>query len=296
MNKYILAVSGGVDSVVLLDMFATGRLPIRTCLGPSATTYYLLPTTYEIIVAHFDHGIREDSAIDAKFVGDLAKKYGLKFETKREELGQNASEELARDRRYEFLRSVAKKYSAKLVTAHHSDDIIESIAINLIRGTGWRGLAVMDSDIYRPLFDMTKSEVIKYAKKNNLEWHDDSTNSSEVYLRNRIRKKIIDLDEDSKRQLLGLWVNQKSIKEQINKETEYLTATVKKHDRHFYINIDNKSAMECLRQITNGLLTRPQLANLLVAIKTFPPKKTVQAGNGVKIAFTHRNFTVELLK
>lgn len=277
MTKYVLAVSGGVDSVVLLDMFAK---------QPDS----------EIIVAHFDHGIRSDSADDAKFVGELAKKYGLKFETTREELGPNASEELARDRRYEFLRSVAKKYDAKLVTAHHEDDVIESIAINLTRGTGWRGLAVLDSDIIRPLTNMTKSEIIKYAKENELTWHEDSTNISDDYLRNRIRKSLENYNEDKKRQLLGLWVQQKSLKKSIINEVENLIDGGPKYSRYFFINIDSTCAIECLRYITHGLLTRPQIINLLIIIKVITAGKVYEAGNGVKFYFTSRNFSVKMLK
>lgn len=277
MKKYVVAVSGGIDSVVLLDMLSK-------------------QADCQLVVAHFDHGIRDDSVDDAIFVGELAKKYGLKFESKREELGKGASEELARDRRYEFLRSVAKKHEAILVTAHHSDDVVETIVINLSRGTGWRGLAAMDSDIYRPLFDMTKLEVVDYATKYNLKWQNDSTNDSDVYLRNRIRRKLKKIDDDSKRQLLGLWSHQKSLKNQIDAETKTLVSKDKRHDRGFYINIDNRSAMECLRLVTSGLLTRPQLANLLVAIKTMSVGKIYEAGNGIKVSFSSRNFTVELLK
>lgn len=277
MSKYVVAVSGGVDSVVLLDLLTR-------------------QTNMELIVAHFDHGIRDDSANDARFVAELAKKYGLKFESRREELGKYASEELARDRRYDFLRSVAKKHNAKLITAHHADDVIESIAINLSRGTGWRGLAVLDSDIFRPLTHMSKSEILNYAKRHNLKWHEDSTNTSDAYLRNRIRQRLSSLDDDSKRQLLGLWMQQKSLKKQINQETANLLNSKNTYSRHFFICINPEPAMECLRHITKGLLTRPQLASLLISIKVMPAKKIYEAGNGVKIFFTPRNFTVELLK
>jgi len=94
MNKYVVAVSGGVDSAVLLDILS--KKP-----------------GLDLIVAHFDHGIRDDSKSDAIFVANLAKEYNLPFETKREELGSDVSEEKARDRRYEFLRAVAKKHDAK---------------------------------------------------------------------------------------------------------------------------------------------------------------------------------------
>jgi len=287
MNKYIVAVSGGVDSVVLLDMLVTKKLP---------TTYHLLPTNYQLIVAHFDHGIRQDSAGDAIFVAELAKKYGLQYITKREELGPNASEEKARDERYAFLRSVAEKHGAKLVTAHHADDVIESIAINLSRGTGWRGLAVIDSDVVRPLTDMNKSEILNYAKKHNLKWREDSTNSTNAYLRNRIRTRIADLDSDTKRQLLGLWATQKSTKALIDLECARLIGEGPTYSRYFFSDQNDRIGSELIRYIVKWRLTRPQRIKALHAIKTFHPNKTYLAGDGVKIYFTSRNFSVELIK
>jgi len=284
MDKLVLAVSGGVDSVVLLDILSKH-------------------SDLELIVAHFDHGIRDDSADDAEFVAGLAKKHNLPFETKREELGNKVSEETARDRRYEFLRGVASKYDAKLVTAHHADDVIETIAINLSRGTGWRGLSAMDSDIIRPLTDMTKLEIMDYAKKNKLTWRDDSTNASDDYLRNRIRRCLEKLDDDSKRQLLGLWAEQKNLKKEIDKEVQQLVienrisdGVVASYNRYFFTHVDETSAMECLRQIFGALLTRPQMAKALHAIKTSRPRKVFHAGNGILLNFTSRNFKVELLK
>lgn len=272
-----MAVSGGVDSVVLLDML-------------------IKKGDDELVVAHFDHGIRIDSAQDAEFVAELAKKYGLPFETKREELGVGCSEEKARDRRYEFLRSVAEKHGARLVTAHHADDVVETIAINLLRGTGWRGLAVLDSDVVRPLTDMTKLEIINYAQKNKLEWHEDSTNISDDYLRNRVRKQTTSLNDDIKRQLLALWVTQKSLKEQIDGEVSKLSGSGPDYSRYFFTHLDNTTAVEVLRGVVSGRLTRPQLAKAMHAIKTSLPGKTFQAGGGINLRFTSRNFRVELIK
>jgi tRNA(Ile)-lysidine synthase len=277
MKKYVVAVSGGVDSVILLDILAHQ------------------PGT-ELVVAHFDHGIRGNSHEDAEFVRDLAKKYGLPFEMRREELGVNASEEKARDQRYAFLRSVAKEHAAKLVTAHHADDVIESIAINLSRGTGWRGLAVLDSDVVRPLTNMSKSETIDYAKKHNLQWREDSTNSSDNYLRNRIRSKVVGLDDDIKRQLLALWEAQKSIKAEIEKEAAKLIGEGPTYSRYFFSGLDDRIGSELLRYIVKWRLTRPQLAKALHAIKTFLPGKIYHAGWGMEIHFTSRNFTVKLIK
>lgn len=277
MNKLVVAVSGGVDSVVLLDMLSK-----QSDLG--------------LVVAHFDHGIRDDSKNDADFVSSLAKKHNLVFESRREELGKNASEELARNRRYEFLRSVAKKHEAKLATAHHADDVIETVAINLSRGTGWRGLAAMDSDIVRPLLHMTKSEIIEYARKHKLKWREDSTNASDNYLRNRIRRKTIVLDEDTKRQLLALWATQKSLRQSIDCEVLDLAGEGPSYSRYFFTHIDQTVAIEILRRVVRGRLTRPQIVMLLHAIKTSLPNKIFQAGSGVNVTFTSRNFKVELIK
>ncbi len=297
MTKLIVAVSGGVDSVVLLD-----------ALSKTSNT--------DLVIAHFDHGIRDDSAKDATFVAELAKKYNLPFETKREELGKGVSEEKARIRRYKFLREIAKKYDAKLVTAQHSDDAIETIAINLSRGTGWRGLAAMDSDIVRPLINMTKEEIISYAKRNNLSWREDSTNTSDYYLRNRLRRKLENLDDDTKRQILALWTEQKRIKKEIDEEVYRLVASgpalrsdsqkipqaptpkdhIVEYSRYFFTHIDETSAAECLRQMTGALLTRPQIRKALHAIKTTKPHKIYLAGAGVRLKFTSRNFSVELIK
>lgn len=277
MDKYVVAVSGGVDSVVLLDILS--KQP-----------------DLELIVAHFDHGVRFDSGIDAIFVAGLAKKYGLKFELKREELGPDVSEDVARTRRYEFLRSIAKKHNAQLVTAHHADDVIETIAINLLRGTGWRGLAVLDSDVVRLLTGVKKSEIIDYANDHKLTWHDDSTNFENKYLRNRVRHHTNNLEEDKKRQLLSLWAQQKSLKQLITKEAANLVGDGPTYSRYFFIHIDQSTGMECLRHIVDARLTRPQLIKAIHAIKTAMPGKTYDAGNGVKIYFTSRNFTVELIK
>ena len=277
MAKYVVAVSGGVDSVVLLDMFS--QVP-----------------GHEIIVAHFDHGIREDSSNDAVFVGELAKKYGYVFETLREELGVGASEERARERRYEFLRSIALKYDARIVTAHHSDDALETIAINLHRGTGWRGLAVLDSTIVRPLIRSTKADLLTYAQRRHLIWHEDSTNASDAYLRNRLRGHVASLDIDVKKELLELRDRQIAYKRQIDEEVRLFVGDGPEYSRYFFSHIPKNVAIECLRALVGAKLTRPQLERMLLAVKTAHPKTLYHAGAGLTLDFTTRNFSLSLLK
>jgi tRNA(Ile)-lysidine synthetase-like protein len=286
--SYVVAVSGGVDSVVLLHMLVNNNLP--------STTYHLLPTKF--IVAHFDHGIRSESAADARFVSELASKYELPFETRREELGAKASEELARTRRYEFLRVIAKKHGAKIVTAHHGDDVIETIAINLIRGTGWRGLAVLDSpDIERPLLDTTKTNLIAYAKQHKLEWREDVTNQDTKYLRNDLRQKLSKLD-DSSRQLLQLYRNRQVVlRHEVDNECKKLI-NKSPYLRHTFIAVPDAIALELLRTIFINEVgtspTRPQLGRTLHAIKVFGGGKRYEVAAGVSLRFAKTNFVVEV--
>ena len=277
--RYLVAVSGGIDSVVLLDQLVkTGE--------------------HELIVAHFDHGIRDDSAADARFVKALAAYYHLPFESTREELGWQASEELARDRRYAFLREMAQKHQATIMTAHHADDVIETIAINLIRGTGWRGIAVMrSSDVVRPLLDMTKQQIRNYATENYLEWVEDSTNSSSDYLRNRVRQKIAaQMTDKVKRAVLAIWRKQLDLRVPIEQE---LRSYVKQdeYSRYYLTQIDDQVAAELLRVFVIASAkwgpTRPQLQRALIAIKTARPHTTYEIGSGVILRFTARTFIVE---
>lgn len=170
-GTYVVAVSGGVDSMVLLRMLQE-------------------QDDLDLVVAHFDHGIRSDSAVDASFVENYCKLNSLKFETSRAELGPDASELLARDSRYEFLNKVKTKHKAQaIITAHHRDDLLETVVINTIRGTGRRGFSSLASTegLMRPLLHLGKNDLIDYAVTRGLEWQEDSTNKDVKFLRNKIR-------------------------------------------------------------------------------------------------------------
>lgn len=174
-GKYVLAVSGGVDSMVLLDLLRKR------------------PDT-EIVVAHYDHGIREDSGVDRLFVERIARRYGLVFFSEQGMLGANASEATARTARYDFFKRVQAETGAQaIITAHHQDDLIETAILNVLRGTGRKGLSSLsNTDAYRrPLLRSTKQQIITYAHAHHLKWREDSTNANEAYLRNYVRLRIM---------------------------------------------------------------------------------------------------------
>ncbi len=266
--------------MVLLDMAAKG----------------LLDGYDKLYVAHVNHGIRDDSSDDEMFVRELAAKYKMEYFSTKLNLAKNASEETARRKRYEFLIEKANELKAEIATAHHLDDVVESITINITRGTGWRGLAVMGRPgVVRPLLNMTKSEIYDYALKNKLEWVEDNTNSTDTYLRNRIRQKTMQLDMTIKKALGELSESQHDLSRNIKKEIASLSESML-NDRHVYVMVPENIAIELLRAaISVENITPPmnsQLARAVVAIKTALPGKICQVGDGVFLEFSRRGFIV----
>lgn len=247
----ILAVSGGIDSVVMLDYL------VNNC-------------DEELLVAHFDHGIRQNSRDDAEFVERLAGQYKLPFVCGHAKLGAGCSEATAREARYSFLRSLARKNNATICIAHHADDIIESVIINCLRGTGWRGLAPMQTaDIERPLRAWRKNEIYRYATEHNLRFRQDPTNVEDEYLRNRVREKLRDFPELSKKKILDLHIKQCELKAEIDKILELIPRQIR-YDKSL---ADEQEILRHILSFHNISLTRPQLANCQRAIVTLSPGK-----------------------
>lgn len=262
----ILAVSGGVDSMVLLDQF-------------------LQINTDSIIVAHFHHGTRPSADDDAAFVQRISAKLNVPCIIERADLGPNVSESTARLARYHFLNQTAHKYHGQIYTAHHLDDLVESIAINLIRGTGWRGLAVMDNkSIQRPFISSTfnkqiydRRDILKYAAQHHVTYRQDPTNAEPTYLRNRLRPLLINLSRTTKLQLLALRNRQITLASQIQSSITTLLPPTSVIPRQIFRDLPDDVALELLRHTLNSRLqlslTRPQLADFLAAIRTYAPSK-----------------------
>jgi tRNA(Ile)-lysidine synthetase-like protein len=270
---YIIAVSGGVDSVVLLDMLYKHKI------GP-------------IVVAHVDHGMRGESKEDARFVRTLADSYGYKYELKELALGKEASENTARQARYEFFRALQKVYHGPIVTAHHADDVIETVVLHMQRGTGWRGLAVFGAtDVYRPLTNFFKTELIDYAKIHELGWREDRTNAEPTYARNRIRPHVANLPVSTKLELLALWRTQKELAKNIDAEVDRFIT----YRRYFYIMASPDVAREVMRAtlLKEGISrTRPQIDAAVQACKTAKSGAKHSLGRRVSMVFDVRDFRI----
>lgn len=264
-GKYVVAVSGGVDSVVLLDLLAH---------KPKLT----------LVVAHFDHGIREDSAEDRKLVQKLAKHYNLPVFYKTGNLGPNASEATAREARYKFLRQLKKEQGARaIITAHHQDDILETAIVNMLRGTGRKGLnsLVSTKELVRPMLAWTKHDILNYAREHNLAWYEDSTNADERYLRNYIRRNILSrFTEPDRQDLLRRVENAGKINIKIDRllEEDLQKQPAKDElDRAWYLQLPYTVAKEMmaawLRRNGIGHFDRALIEHLVVAAKTASPGK-----------------------
>ncbi len=182
----IVAVSGGADSVALLNVIYNFYKDQNFDLS-------------NIIIAHLNHALRgKDSDEDEKLVKSYAKKFGLKFESLKlhwDAKNKANLEAKCRQKRYEFLNTLKKKYKAKyILTAHHLNDNLETFLLNFTRGAGLNGLKGMnflENDILRPFLNLTKAEILNYCKKNKLKFREDMTNQDETFARNRIRLKVL---------------------------------------------------------------------------------------------------------
>lgn len=264
-GTYVVGVSGGIDSAVLLALLVQhGRRPI---------------------VAHVDHGIRPESVADARFVAGLAAMYKLPFESCQLALSETVGETVARQERYTFLRDIVAKHRADgLMTAHHADDVIETIVLNLTRGTGWRGLSSLRStpQVVRPLLAVPKKELITYALAAGLEWQEDATNRSPMYTRNHIRLRTLPALRQQQpgidQTLRRLWQDQCRLRSAIEAVLDELTAGAAPGGRllkHALLSLESQLAVEVLRTFLLAQQvrqTRPQLTRALAFART--------AGNG----------------
>lgn len=177
----LLAVSGGKDSMTMLDLF----------------NYFKYELKLNLIVCHFNHSLRDDADRDEKFVKTQCEKYGLKFYSKKEDVllysneNKLSTEEGARFLRYKFFDEVKRIENLEYIaTAHNKNDLAETVIMRILRGTGINGLIGIQSergDLIRPILNFSRDEIEKYIEENNIPFVEDKTNFEELYLRNKIR-------------------------------------------------------------------------------------------------------------
>jgi|JI6StandDraft_1071083.scaffolds.fasta_scaffold06543_3 tRNA(Ile)-lysidine synthase len=181
-NGVLVALSGGVDSIVLCDL--------------------LFESGISFSIAHVNYGLRADeSDKDELFVESIAKGYGVAFYSKRIKVDEEVlfqekgTQEAARTLRYEWFEELLAKFDFSCVmTAHHQDDQAETILFQFVRGgliSALRGMKFQNGNLLRPLLAFTREEILNYATSHNLSWREDSSNAQSNYTRNFIRHKIL---------------------------------------------------------------------------------------------------------
>lgn len=182
-DSIIVAVSFGPDSMMLLDVIKN---------------FY---KKNNIICAHVHHNHRKESDIEALSLEKYCNENNIKFEMMKIENYKNAkfTEEEARNKRYEFFDKLADKYNCKfLFTAHHGDDLIETVLMRLVRGSslkGYSGISLISKrknyKLIRPLLYLTKNDIIKYCEENKISYAVDKSNLDDDYTRNRYRNHVL---------------------------------------------------------------------------------------------------------
>ena len=180
----ILGISGGPDSMALLHLFLKLKKEMDL----------------DLVCAHINHNVRKESDEEEEFVKSYCHKNGVIFESfKIQKYGDDNFENEARHMRYTFFEKIINKYGAKyLITAHHGDDLMETILMRIARGStlkGYSGFSKMitkkNYKIIRPFITKTKQELLDYVKKNKIDYRIDKTNFDDSHTRNRYRKVVL---------------------------------------------------------------------------------------------------------
>jgi tRNA(Ile)-lysidine synthase len=185
-TRLIVAVSGGVDSMVLLDL-----------MRQLSDTWKL-----ELVVAHMNFGLRgKESDMDQDLVADYCEAHRIRLEVRKvdtkafQEEKKMGVQEAARNLRYDWFKELKQNERTRVAVAHHADDNLETIIYNLTKGTGIRGLRGMkpvnEQGVVRPLLGLTKDDLVSYAQQHQIAWREDSSNQKTDYRRNLIRLKVM---------------------------------------------------------------------------------------------------------
>ncbi|WP_312513285.1 tRNA lysidine(34) synthetase TilS [Chryseobacterium culicis] len=232
-RTYLLAVSGGADSMVLASLFRDFKHEFQH-------------SKFRFQIAHINYKLRgNDSDLDQKTVQDFCEKNHIKFHlytvSEKDRKPENSIQLWARELRYAFFKEIQEKENLEfLVTAHHLNDQLETFIINLSKAAGINGLSGIPANnhqILRPLLHFSKKEIYAFAEQNNIEFREDLSNQKNDYLRNKIRNEVVPILMETNDHFLenfrksSLLLNQTKdfVQKQIQEIENYLTVFNKDH-------------------------------------------------------------------
>ena len=246
-DSLLLAISGGIDSMVMLDYFINLKDSMNLKLS----------------VAYVDHQRREDSYLDYQLIDETCKKHKIPlYTTKLEYEPQINFHSYAHKKRYDFFVEICYKIKAnKIVLAHNANDNAETITMRLVRGSsfeGYRGIMPIstykDITVIRPLLMVSRHEIISYQKEHNVKYNEDSSNSEDNYTRNRYRHYVLPIFEQENPKYLDKFIqfsHYQDIAYQLIKKTTtiYLNNNLVKTKKGYLLNVDDFKSTEEIVQI-----------------------------------------------
>ncbi|MCF8002375.1 MAG: tRNA lysidine(34) synthetase TilS [Halanaerobiales bacterium] len=262
-NRLLLGVSGGPDSLTMLDLFTSIRDDFNL----------------EIIVFHLNHLFREKASEEAEYVRKICEKKAIKTIIKTHDVpkyveNNNLSpEEGAREIRFKYLKEIFQNEEIdKIGLAHNKDDLVETVLLNIFRGCGMKGLKGIEDNItidgmkiIHPLLIFFRSEIIDYCKSNNLEPVYDPSNESDLYSRNRIRNNILPLIENQINPNVKQVITRmtETVKEDFNfikhySEKKFKEILIKKDEKKYILDLKKMKNLHptLIKRIINIILTK----------------------------------------
>ena len=232
-DKIVVGVSGGPDSITLLDLLL--KLKNQNIIK------------FDIVVCHINHMIREEATSDEEYVKEYCNKHNIECFVKRAEVEEIAkqnkmgTEETGRKIRYDFFYEILEKTkSNKIATAHNANDNAETVLMNIIRGCGTSGLKGIEANnkqLIRPLIECSRKEIEEYCKQNNLNPRIDKTNFENDYTRNKIRNMLIPYIVEGINRLSSL---SKQENDYLEKETQKAYISIVEEITNTSISLDLK--------------------------------------------------------
>lgn len=292
-DRVLVAFSGGPDSVLLSHLLLKFKNHFKLA---------------EVAVAHLNHMLREEAEEDERFAVSFAATHGIRVFTRKvdiksvSKLGKKSVEEAGREERYRFLREVASEEGyTRIATAHHLSDLAETMTLWFLQGwkKGLRGFRPKAGDLIRPLYYLTKEEILDYCHSNGLEYRVDSSNLSDKYLRNRVRLRVIPV--------------LKQINSSLETSLERMSYFINLDEEYFEKRLDQLPVDLCrdylplddLRGLEDAILYRvfqrwlenaglavsyQQLRRVMEFYNQPESKKFISLGKGIRLCATEKSF------
>lgn len=269
-SPILVCVSGGVDSMVLLDI-------AQKISGKNVSAF------------HLHHGVRDSADSDEKLVISVCAEQNIPlFSEKLEKIPEKNQENFWRNERKLRAEKIAEKIGAKrILTAHHATDLVETMIFRLTKGTGIEGLSPFDTST-KPFWNIPKSDIIAYAQENNLTWNEDETNADTTYSRNNIRHQVLPALREITPNLEKVFVqesiifqkSQEFLEQELLKNVSFREKQILLSD---FLKLEDIFQMMFLRKIAVGIPSASEIGDTIRWLTSCPEGNTQKSIGGTAL-------------